>query len=320
MTNLGESFLKQVNSIVGRSAYSNIHLLNIAKLNGNIITYNNWKSDYSEFMFSLPENGFLGLGGAENSGDIGSDISEKTATLLTVAGRLHLSRAQVAQMQQSSLGVNISPEDFIANQMHGLLRQIEGVLACGQAGRYNRDDDPLKKDTTDSDYTIKGLLFDSNVQTIAGGTGEDDDVTAFGDFYDTMVKIQETMVDGGVDTTNVFVFMDTSTMSTMLKSKSTNIWEVDQIKKSFPGWTFLVNNHLLATNLTSNHYIWAIAPKDTLGAPTFRVVETYPLSATPVGGGTLQSNDMYEWIVAWKGGVVVRNGYGIVKTGALTIA
>lgn len=314
---LGESFLREVGKKVEETAYANTYLLALAKQYGNLVRTADYKSDYSEWVFSHTDPGMLSFDAMENASEIGTGLDEKAAHILGLWGKMNLSPAQVANMASSAIGVNITPSELIASQLGNQLKTLESMLACGDAARYLDAADPNKKASTTS--VKKGLLFNSAIQTLTNADGTNNTLSTFGDYVKCFSLIEKTMRDGGVDVTDVHVFMNSSTLNALQTQISTNVLEWNLVKSAWPTWKFYANNHFLATDLTANNYIWAIAPKDALGQPTFKVIESVPFQAIPVGGGTLQGNGMYQWFIGGKYGTIIKNGYGIVKTAALTI-
>ena len=314
---ISEGILRAINQTIANTAYEEELVLKVSKAFGNHVTIPAWKSDYSEWVYEPQLGGYLSFNGTENAPDVDPRISEKTAILMTLSGTLNLSTATIAQMEQNALGIQDTLMTRVRAQM-GKMKQVQDTtLWCGQAGRYLDAADPLKRATTDGNYLVRGLLFDSNIQTIAGGIGADDDMQAFGDFYATCVLADKTAKVQGVDTSQCLAVMDTTTYQYMLNSLSTNIWEWNQIEQGFPNWKFMANNNFLANGLTSNSYMVFLFPRQTNGEPTFKTVSSVDARARSLGG--LSSKDMVPISVEEKSGVIIKNGYGIIKTGALTL-
>lgn len=329
---LPEMILTEVDKYVQRAPYATSAFLNLMEVEGlRRATTVKWKSNFDDFRMTNDKVGFAGYDALENAPNVGSDLTKVSAKLVSYSGKLVLSPAQIAQIEGNELNIQINAAAYLSRQIDLASKWINCFITCGQSGRYIRTDDPFyvanaSLDLTVTQLTLNGMFFDYNVLTavndLEAGIDGDDNVTAYGDFLDWCAKVEKIAQDNGLDDKNVYIPMDTGTMQKFNTHIATNnsITELAMAKQTYPGWKFLGTPTILANTLTSNHYMGFIIPKDNKQQPTMRLIESLPVQAIPVGGGTLQSSGNFEWFIAWKGGIIIDNPYAVGLSEALTIS
>lgn len=285
-----------------------------------------WKSEFEAMVWNLENLGWMGFEGFEGAKGVMPTYTVKTGKAMVLKGKLMLSPVQLAQARNNQLGIQKGLAEVMAATMRSFSRQWEGMVCCGDATRYAATGDPLAQTTVVNEGVLNGT-DNADLNTIAGGTGGDDNVAAFGDFLDTMATAVTAAQNAGLDTQSGHVIMDTGTYGKLAKNRSTNgVPELTMLRESYPKFTLDATNHFLENGATANHYIAVMFPyylnpeTGARGAPAIKYHKTKALHAQPLYNGGLSSDGFFEWLIAVKGGKIVYEYNAIQKTGALTIA
>jgi hypothetical protein len=314
MVSLPESVTTSIQSMIRKVPFASFEGLGIVAAEGLQTPARSWAGNDQKWTFSEAAASEISWESYENSREAGVGLTSHEIPLHGYFSKLVMSPAQIAGLTSNALN-STSIEAIVANQIHSMGKVIESMVWCGQAGRYLAK--PVA--TTATNYKAKGLMFATNTTTIGGGTGVDDNMSAYGDYYDTCALAEATARSAGLDISKCYVVMDASTWAKMRVARSTNVQEFNEIKIAFPTWKFSASDAFLANGLTSNHYMAFVFPKDTAGQKAIEYVESVPMSASAVGGGTLCEDGTYKWHIGTKFGTDVNVTSAVIKTGSLTL-
>lgn len=280
-----------------------------------------WLGEFAGFAWETQNQGSISFDDYENAYDMSPLYTSKTGTGFALVGRLVMSPAQLSYARQNIYGIQKGIQEIIDMQLFDFRKQIEGVVANGDTSRYQRVGDPNCRSTGNTAYP--GVLNGNNgthLTVISAGIDNDDDVATNGDFMATFNKVEKTMNEAGIRTDVVHCIMDLGTMQKLRNSRhsTSGIYEMEDIKNSFPKWTLDVEDHVLEYAAETTHRMFFIQPRSGEGQKLLKYKISKELHVVQCYGGGMDKNGKYMWLLGWKGGPLVLNEHCVVKTGSLT--
>jgi hypothetical protein len=280
-----------------------------------------WMGEWAGFEWLSQNLGRFSIEDYEGAADLSPKYTSKTGSGIALAGRLVLGPAEISAAQSNMYGIKKGLEEIVQMQLFDFRKQIEGIMSSGDASQFQAVGDPLAKSTGSAVFT--GMLNGTNgtsLTTISGGVG--DNVATNGYFMKTCNTIEKALLQAGIDSTIVHLFSDTDTWQVLRDSKhaTSGEYEYQQIKDSFPKWTWDVEDYLLEKGAETTHRIWAVSPRDAQGQKKASYKISKQLHIIPAYNGGVDKNGKYTWLLGWKGGPMIRDAKTVLRTGSLTIA
>lgn len=325
MVDLLEFERKYIENYIAAAPQAPLEVTGAVSQEGIVQTIKEWADMADASIFQSQNLGRMGFKDYENAKGLEPKWTSKSVTLMTVSGKLSLRPSELAQARENMLGVKKGLQEIMAAQLIDMKRQIDGMVANGDASRYQAIGDPLGKARTASVYP--GLFNGTDgthLTVIAGGTGADNNMTANGDYYDTIALAVSTAGPQGINVKIGDVFIDWPTAKKLQMSRNAyGIQELDMIHKDFPGLNIWVTDAILEKEsddvYSDMHKMCFLFPFSGDGTPLTKYYVSKALHVQPLYAGGLGPGGAYEWLVGYKGGVLSKTAYNSIVTGALTI-
>lgn len=203
----------------------------------------------------------------------------------------------------------------LSSKLEALTNQLDQLLAYGYQMKT-----PLDSQVLAAYSDVVGLL--NGFTTSTGGIGGDNNMTAYGDYTNTITNFNKLFRNNGYGNGKYLILSDVDTKSAMELHfvGATGVYEATQIMDIHGDKIDVWIDSPNATTSASAHRIAMARLTDPKGQPTFRMVESYPLTIMPLYGGNLTSNLSREFAAFIGVGMEVIRSDGCIHTGDLTIA
>ncbi|MEX2758113.1 MAG: hypothetical protein Q6365_022250 [Candidatus Sigynarchaeota archaeon] len=286
-----------------------------------------WANDASAFVYNWDTPGWVSFQDYENAKEVSKVPVEKTAKMFALGAKIVMGPAELAHVQSNELGIQVGFASMQSSILADLKRQINSVIANGNTARYGAKDDPSMKDRGSNTFPgVYNGTANTDYVTISMGTDNDNNISAYGDLQDSYANALDA-VYGHVDDRRCFCVMDPPTFAAVAKLRhaTSGKSELAAFKEAYPNVQIDIDESILEREsdavYSDMHKIAFVFPFDTNGEGLLKLKVSKDLHVQPVGGGTIQPDGKFHWLLGWKGGVLKKSAYAVVVPSAnLTIA
>ena len=250
-------------------------------------------------------------------------FTEQTTNLLTLGAKISIPMNVLDQWKNNKL-IDVQLTDIINEQIKSLTVQIDQFIAYGDSFKTARTGDKNAAE----DFA-KGIF--NGGTTFAAGDGEDDDMTAAGDYQSTVSNAIQALENAGFESKiGYYMFSDNATYHKAERGvhQLKTVIFTDERKaidenKDIISW--VQSPHF--TNPSGEHRIVITNPFTNVvpnggnkkSEFAYRLIQGYALKVIPLLGGSLDANLNYTYAVIWSGAMEIINSAAIQSSGALTL-
>jgi len=251
---------------------------------------------------------------------------EQTTNLITLAAKLAIPMFTMAAYNNNDL-IDVSLNDIIQTQLKAFVTQIDQFLAYG--------DSMVGPHTGDKNAALGFALgiFNGGT-TFAAGDGEDDDMSAAGDYQSTVETALLALEDANFKQQKNWMFSDNTTYHSAGKGVHqlntlafTN--ERDAIAKNDRITAWIYSKHFTNPSSESRIVITTpyvnevprakIGPIDSKSSFAYKLLQGYTLKVVPLYGGGIGPTGRYEYFIIHSCAIEFIRAGAIQASGALTL-
>ena len=248
-------------------------------------------------------------------------LTETTTTLAMLATKVVIPvQMRDAWASTDRVGVGDMLDQTVQKQLLAMYQQVDQFIANGDAMKT-----PLTNDFAAGEGKFTGLF--NGFTSFSGGIGEDDDVTAAGDYLATFLNAKTDLKNAGFDSAKYFILSDVDTAAGA--EQGNNLYttyipttEKDIIMKREDVIDWIDTPTALTASSEKKMVIltpYTSTPDGAQGSPAFRLIQGYDFAVIPLYNGGLGPTMAYEIAVVWSGALEEIHSEAVRNTGALTL-